>query len=154
MVMATLRRDLLTTQGWSYSALIQKMKNFQLAKETKREEKWYILDLPPIVHNDLEFGVLLLDFFKPFTTVLITTFNIIDICVREHNVENRKDKHERADECLFLEPISGEERHHAALVADNDKKGRVCRSFNHVALRIDLLSIHVEQVQTVYKMSQ
>lgn len=103
----------------------------------------------PVVHDSLEFGIIVLNLFKPLTTVFVTTFNVIDISVGEHDVKDRKNEHECAHEGLSLQIVGREVGHHATLIADHHKEGRVRGSLNHATLGIYLFTVDVQKVEAI-----
>jgi len=110
--------------------------------------------LPPVVHDGLEFGIVVLNFFKPLTTVFVTTFNVVDISVGEHDVKDRKYEHKCAHEGLSLEIVGGEVSHHATLVADHHEESRVRRSLNHATLGVYLFAVDVQKIETIDQVTQ
>lgn len=108
----------------------------------------------PVVHDGLEFWIVVLNLFKPLTTVFVTTFDIIDISVGEHDVKDRKNEHECAHEGLSLQIVGGEVGHHATLIADHHKEGRVRGSLNHATLWVNLFAVDVQKIETVDQVTQ
>ena len=89
IVIATLRRDLLTTHGWSYSALKDTLKSV------------YCFHLPPVVDDRLELVLIILDFLKPLPGALTASlFDLVDIFVSQYDVEDGDDEENSANEGL------------------------------------------------------
>ena len=80
MVTATFLLDLLTTQGWSYSAL----RDSHIVIEIKLN-----VCLPPAVHDGLELRIVsVLDLSQPLSRIFVLAVDVVDLFVPEHDVEN------------------------------------------------------------------
>ena len=84
MVTATFLLDLLTTHGWSYSAL----RDSHIVKRNQLNAC-----LPPVVHDSLELRIVpVLDLSQPLPRIFVLAVHVVDLLVPEHDVENRGDE--------------------------------------------------------------
>ena len=81
--------------------------------------------------------------------ICLTRVDIIDVLVAQDDVKDGNDEDKGANEGFSLQLFDRKEGHHAHLVADDDEEGGIGRRLDQVALRVDLLAVHIEQVQTV-----